>query len=63
MNEWEDQIVSEVRKAREQYAERFGFDVKAICKDLRKRQKESGRSVVRLDANKAVRQLPDGHRN
>ena len=63
MNEWEDQIVSEVRKAREQYAERFGFDVKAICKDLRKRQKESGRSVVRLDANKAVRQLPDDHRN
>lgn len=63
MNKWEDKIVSEVRKAREQYAEQFGFDVKAICRDLRKRQKESGRSVVQLDSKKAVRQLADGPRN
>ena len=49
MNRWEDKIVSDVRDSREQYAERFGFDVRAICKGLRKSKQESGRREVRLD--------------
>ena len=53
MEKWEDEIVAEVRQAREQYAEQFGFDVEAICRDLRKRQEEGGRRVVRLDPKKA----------
>ncbi len=44
----DDPIVAEVREAREEYAARFGFDVKAICRDLRKRQDEDGRNVVQL---------------
>lgn len=36
---WEDPIVAEVRRIREQLSERFDFDVKAIFADMRKRQK------------------------
>ena len=41
-----DQVVSEVRQAREQQAAKFGYDLKAIMADARKRQKTSGRRVV-----------------
>lgn len=44
-----DPIVEEVRSAREAYAARFGFDVRAICRDLRKRQADSGRRIVRAE--------------
>ena len=47
MEKWEDQIVTEVRQIRERYAERFGFDVRAICHDLKKRQEEGSRLVIR----------------
>lgn len=42
-----DTIVEEVRSAREAYAAQFGFDIHAICRDLRERQGEGGRPVVR----------------
>jgi hypothetical protein len=45
---WEDPIVEEVRKIREEHAARFGYDLAAICKDLREEQAHSGRKVVRL---------------
>jgi hypothetical protein len=35
---WQDPIVEEIRKAREEYAARFGFDLEAICQDLRARE-------------------------
>ena len=43
---WEDPIVSEVRREREQLAARFGFDVKAIFDDLRNRQAMLGNRLV-----------------
>lgn len=51
MEKWEDQIVREVREVREEYAARFGFDVKAICQDLRERQNSGGRTVVKSALN------------
>ncbi len=36
---WRDPIVEEVRQLREQYAARFNHDLKAICRDLRKRRR------------------------
>ena len=42
----EDPIVAEVRKARDEYARRFNYDLDAICKDLQQKQVESGRKVV-----------------
>ena len=43
---WKDEIVEEVRDAREAQAARQGFDLKAILADARQRQKDSGRRVV-----------------
>jgi hypothetical protein len=41
-----DEIVEQVRKAREQNAAKFNYDLKAIVADARKRQKDSGLPVV-----------------
>ena len=35
-----DPIVEEVRKARRKHAERFNFDLHAICVDLKKKEKK-----------------------
>ena len=45
---WKDPIVEEVRTYREQYAAKFNFDLKGICRDLRERQKNGGRKVISL---------------
>ena len=47
METWKDPIVEEVRTVREAYAKRFDYDVKAICRDLRRRQDEDERDIVR----------------
>ena len=41
-----DQLVEEVRKARQEQAARWNFDLKAILADARKRQAKSGHKVV-----------------
>lgn len=43
-----DPIVEEVRRARDAHAKQFNYDLDAICEDLRKREKASGRSTVSL---------------
>ncbi len=43
-----DPIVEEVRAAREAYARKFNYDLKAMVEDLKERQKRSGRKVVTL---------------
>lgn len=35
---FEDPIVAEVRRVRDELARKFNYDVHAICEDLRKRQ-------------------------
>jgi len=41
-----DEIVAEVRRAREEYARRFNFDLHAICEDLREKERTSGAVLV-----------------
>ncbi len=41
-----DQVVEEVRKARQELAARWNFDLKAILSDARKRQEHSGHKVI-----------------
>jgi hypothetical protein len=41
-----DEVVEEVRKARQERAARWNFDLKAILTDARKRQAKSGHKVV-----------------
>ena len=43
-----DPIVQEVRKWRDQLAERFNYDLDAICRHLKEQQEKSGRKVVVL---------------
>jgi len=43
---WKDEIVEEVRKAREEYAAKFDHDIDAIYKDIKRREAESGREFV-----------------
>lgn len=43
-----DLIVEEVRKYRQQWAARFGYDIEAMAADLRKREGKDGHRVVNL---------------
>ena len=43
-----DPIIAEVRKARDEYARQFNYDLDAICADLRRKEQESGAVVVTL---------------
>ena len=43
---WDDPIVAEVRKARDEYAARFNHDWDAIYRDLKEKEKASGRQYV-----------------
>ncbi len=51
-----DKIVEEVRRAREDYARQFDFDLDAICRDLRRKQESSGVPVVSLPKRPAQHQ-------
>jgi hypothetical protein len=44
---WEDPVVTEVRRAREQLCQRFDFDVSAIFADIMKRQAALGSRLIR----------------
>ena len=44
----DDPIVAEVGKARDEFAARFNYDLKAMVKDLRSRQGKDGARVVTL---------------
>ena len=43
-----DPIVEEVRKARDEYAKRFNYDLDAICRDLQEKQRRGKRNVISL---------------
>ena len=45
---WEDPVVAEVHRVREELAARFDFDVAAMFADIRKRQAALGSRVVSL---------------
>jgi hypothetical protein len=47
-----DPIVEEVRKHRQERAARFGYDIRAIFEDAKKREKEGGREVVSRPAKR-----------
>jgi len=45
---YQDEIVEEIHRIREEYSRSFNHDLKAIFADLQKQQAESGREVVDL---------------
>jgi hypothetical protein len=54
----EDQIVEEVRAAREAYAARFNFDLAAMYQDLKARERESGHIAATLKPAEPEREMP-----
>jgi hypothetical protein len=51
---WKDKIVEETRKAREEHAAKFEYDLNAIYLDLKKQEKRSGLKVVSLSVKHPV---------
>ena len=47
-----DPVIAELRAVRDQHAARFGYDVKAIFRDIQARQEASGRKYVRYPARR-----------
>jgi hypothetical protein len=45
---YQDEIVEEIHRIREEYSRSFNHDLKAIFADLQKQQAEGGREVVNL---------------
>lgn len=43
---WKDEIVEEVRRVRETHAQKFHYDIAAICADIRRQQDEGNRKVI-----------------
>jgi hypothetical protein len=41
-----DPIVAEIRAIREAYAKRFDYDLDAICRDLKQKEKKGGRKII-----------------
>jgi hypothetical protein len=41
-----DSIVDEIRRIRQEHTDRFNGDLHAICEDLRRQERESGRRYV-----------------
>ena len=53
-----DEIVDEVRAARDAYAAKFDFDVRRIVQDLRRREAESNREYITLPSKAPPQVLP-----
>lgn len=51
---WKDPIVEEVRKNRDAYAKRFNYDLDVIFRDLKEKERRSGRVVLPCPAKKTV---------
>ena len=52
-----DPIVEEIRKLREEYAARFDNDPNAIFEDIKRRQAEGGKELVKLPPRKPIRRV------
>lgn len=49
---YEDPIVEETRRLRDEYASRFGYDLEAMFRDLQERERVGGREVVAFPPRK-----------
>jgi hypothetical protein len=55
-----DDILLEVRKAREAYAKEFGYDLQAIHRDLKAQEQASGRRIVSLPPRRPKPSMANG---
>lgn len=50
-----DSIVEEIRKVRERHAARFNYDLKAICADLKEKEKHYDHPLVSLPPKRLLK--------
>lgn len=43
---WQDPIIEEIHKIRQEHAAKFNFDLQAIVRHYQEQQKQSGRTIV-----------------
>lgn len=51
---YQDAIVEEIHRIREEYSRAFNHNLKALFADLQKQQAESGRKVVNLSRKRSL---------
>ncbi|MBR8839802.1 MAG: hypothetical protein DSM106950_38840 [Stigonema ocellatum SAG 48.90 = DSM 106950] len=51
---WQDEILDEIHKIREEHAESFNYDLDAMFVDWQNKQAESGREVVSLPPKRSL---------
>ena len=51
---YDDPIVAETRKLRDEYAQRFNYDLDAICRDLQEQQARGDRIFVKRSPKRPV---------
>lgn len=56
---WQDPVVEEVRRIRDEHAKTFNDNLHAICEDFRRRQLLSGRKPVSRPPRRPVPQSCD----
>jgi hypothetical protein len=49
---WRDPIVEEVHRVRDEQAKKFGYDLHALCEDIRKKEATSARKPVTREPRK-----------
>lgn len=45
---WRDNIVEEIRNIREDHAAKFNYDLDSIYRDIKEKEKKSGRKIISL---------------
>jgi hypothetical protein len=51
---WQDEILDEIHKIREEHAKSFNYDLGAMFADWQRRQSEGGREVVSLPPKRVL---------
>lgn len=51
---WQDEILDEIHKIREEHAKSFNYDLDAMFADWQRRQSEDGREVVSLSPKRGL---------
>jgi hypothetical protein len=51
---WQDEILDEIHKIREEHARSFNYDLDAMFADWQRRQSEGGREVVSLPPKRGL---------
>jgi hypothetical protein len=55
---WDDPIVEETRKRREEYAAEFDYDLEAMFRDLLEHERASGRRVASFPPRRPEKDAP-----